>query len=91
MPTDNLADCLFRIVRTLSSGKPGNPTGGKARMMITTHKSCAAAASKKDIRYLRRLRAERRVPTYIIGGRVFFDLAELDEFTEAQRTEVVAR
>lgn len=43
------------------------------------------------IRFLRRLRAERRVATYVIGGRVYFDLTELDTFIEAQRTEAVAR
>lgn len=40
-------------------------------------------------RLLRRLRAENRVPSFLIGNRVYFDLADLDAYTEAQRTEAV--
>ena len=34
-------------------------------------------------RFLRRLRAERRVPTYSAGGRVLFDIDALDEHIES--------
>ena len=34
-------------------------------------------------RFLRRLRAERRVPTYSAGGGVLFDLDALDEYVES--------
>jgi hypothetical protein len=43
-----------------------------------------------NVRLLQRLRAERRVPSYLIGRRVFFDLADLDAYTEAQRLEVAS-
>lgn len=33
-------------------------------------------------RYLRRLRAERRIPTNTAARRVLFDLAEIDAFVE---------
>ena len=34
-------------------------------------------------RFLRRLRAEHRVPTYSAGGRVLFDIDALDEHIES--------
>ena len=40
-------------------------------------------------RWLRRLRAERRVPTWEAGGRVLFDLNELDSYIESSRREAV--
>ena len=40
-------------------------------------------------RWLRRLRAERRVPTYSAAGRVLFDVDALDDYVEATRREAV--
>jgi hypothetical protein len=40
-------------------------------------------------RWLRRLRAERRVPTYTAGGRVLFDVDALDQFVESTRIDAV--
>ena len=40
-------------------------------------------------RWLRRLRAERRVPTYTAAGRVLFDLDALDELIESTRLDPV--
>ena len=36
-------------------------------------------------RWLRRLRAERRIPTYVAAGRVLFDLDALDQYVESTR------
>ena len=38
-------------------------------------------------RWLRRLRAERRVATYSAGGRVLFDLDALDRLIEESRQD----
>jgi hypothetical protein len=38
-------------------------------------------------RLARRLRFERRVPSYKVGGRVLFDEADLRDFINAGRTE----
>jgi hypothetical protein len=40
-------------------------------------------------RWLRRLRAERRVPTYSAAGRVLFDLEELERYIESTRVDAV--
>lgn len=40
-------------------------------------------------RWLQRLRAERRIPTYKAAGRVLFDLDALDEFIESTRLDPV--
>ena len=40
-------------------------------------------------RLLRRLVAERRVPYHKCGGKVLFDLADLDAYAEAGRVEAV--
>jgi hypothetical protein len=42
-----------------------------------------------EIRLLRRLRAELRVPSYVIGKRIYFDLSDLDRYVDAQRDEAV--
>lgn len=36
-------------------------------------------------RYIRRLRAERRIPCVRIGGRILFDPDDLDTFIESHR------
>lgn len=36
-------------------------------------------------RYIRRLRAERRIPCVRIGGRLLFDPDDLDRFIESHR------
>ncbi len=36
-----------------------------------------------EIRALRRVRSERRVPSYLILGRVYFNVADLDSFIES--------
>lgn len=36
-------------------------------------------------RYIRRLRAERRIPCVCIGGRLLFDPDDLDRFIESHR------
>ncbi len=38
-------------------------------------------------RFARRFRYERRVPSYKLGGRVYFDEADLRDFIKAGRTE----
>ena len=38
-------------------------------------------------RKLRRLVAEKRIPFHKIGGGVYIDLADLDDFSEAGRVE----
>jgi hypothetical protein len=41
-------------------------------------------------RWLRRLRAERRVTTFSAGGRVLFDLNDLDRYIESTRQDAVS-
>ena len=41
-------------------------------------------------RWLRRLRAERRVPTWSVGGRILFDLDTLDEYIDSTRQEAAS-
>jgi excisionase family DNA binding protein len=40
-------------------------------------------------RFLRRLVAKRRIPYHKVGGRVLFDLADLDALAEQGRVEPV--
>jgi excisionase family DNA binding protein len=42
-------------------------------------------------RWLRRLVAERRVPFHKVGGRLLFDLDDLDKWAEAGRVEPAGR
>lgn len=42
-------------------------------------------------RYIRRLRAERRIPCFRIGGRIMFDPDDLDVFIEQHREPPLRR
>jgi excisionase family DNA binding protein len=42
-------------------------------------------------RYGRRLIAERRVPFHRVGGKILFDLQDLDDLAESGRVEAVRR
>lgn len=41
-------------------------------------------------RILRRLVAEKRIAFHKVGGKVFFDLADLDAYAEAGRVEAIS-
>jgi len=49
----------------------------------------ASAYIARNPKYLRRLVASRQIPYHKIGGRLRFDLADLDELIDASRIEAV--
>lgn len=56
------------------------------RSLVTLHQATAARPWLTD-RWLRRLVAERRIPFHKVGGRLLFDLADIDNLAETGRVE----
>jgi excisionase family DNA binding protein len=70
----------------LNGGSSDGP--GKKRRPLLTARSAGAYTGLGE-RYIRRLRAERRIPCVRIGGRVLFDPDDLDCLIEAHREPAV--
>lgn len=63
---------------------PRHPSAqGPRRPLLTV--AMAGAYTGLGERYIRRLRAERRIPCVRIGGRLLFDPDDLDRFIESHR------
>lgn len=58
-----------------------------SRRLVALAEAASAERPWATPRYLRRLVASRRIPFHKIAGRIWFDVADLDEHEEARRVE----
>lgn len=71
----------------MATDSPSNRRSHATRPLLTAR--MAGTYTGLGERYIRRLRAERRIPCVRIGGRVLFDPDDLDRFIEHHREPAI--
>ncbi|MHB1447262.1 MAG: helix-turn-helix domain-containing protein [Acidimicrobiales bacterium] len=69
---------------------PGARSGHRIRRPLLDARGAGAYTGLGE-RYIRRLRAERRIDCILIGGRLLFDPEDLDRLIDGHRVAAMAR